>query len=103
MIEVAQGHTMKKYDAELSKLEKRVLSMGELVHQQLLGISVALLQDGAEQAMEGSESEKTLDARELNADHIIIQVIARPAPMGRDPPCLRPVSLLAAGLVSMGE
>ena len=102
MNDLASGHTIKKYDAELQKLEGRVLSMGKLVFQQLQGISHAVRED-ADYARDVIEGERAIDSLELKADKLIIKVIARRAPVGTDLRFLVAVSRMVADLETLGD
>jgi phosphate transport system protein len=81
---LAGGHTLKKFDEELSTLNDLVMKMGGAVEEQLrLGVRSLETRDArlAEQVVEG---DRQIDRYELQADQEIAQLIALRAPLGVD-------------------
>jgi phosphate transport system protein len=78
------GHTLKKYDEELSTLRDLVIRMGGAVEEQLrLGVD-ALQRGDAEQARRVIRGDREIDRFELRADEEVAQLIALRAPLGID-------------------
>lgn len=78
------GHTLKKFDEELSALRDRVIRMGGAAEEQLrLGMR-ALEQRDARLAEQVVEGDREIDRYELQADEDIAQLIALRAPLGVD-------------------
>ena len=92
MSQPMEGHTVRRYDGELSNLHYMVLKMGGLVIDQTRKAVDALRQKDVEAAHAVTEREPEVDALELKADDEIASVLARRGPMARD---LRVVIALA--------
>lgn len=86
------GHTLKKFDQELSTLRDLVLRMGGIVEEQLRNASAALVHCEVEAARAVVRRDREVDRLELQADEEIAQLLALRTPLGID---LRTVLTLA--------
>ncbi len=84
MTNPATGHTLKKFDQELSTLRDLVLRMGGLVEDQLRRAVQALESGDAESARAIVKRDREIDAIELRADEEIAQLLALRTPLGID-------------------
>jgi phosphate transport system protein len=79
-----EGHTVQRFDAELSQLHMLVLEMGTLVVNQVQTALHALTSKDLPRAREGIARDYDVDAMEVQIDDEIISVIARRGPVARD-------------------
>lgn len=84
MAQPMEGHTVRRYDGELSNLHYLVLEMGGLVIDQTRRAMDALRNKDPKAAREVIEREAQVDALELRADDEIVSLLARRGPMARD-------------------
>jgi phosphate transport system protein len=84
MAQPMEGHTVRRYDGELSSLHLLVLEMGGLVIDQTRRVMDALRNKDPKTAREVIEREAQVDALELKADDEIVSLLARRGPMARD-------------------
>lgn len=86
------GHTLKRFDEELSALRELVLRMGGGVEQQVAGAVAALARGDAVAARAIASRDRDIDRMELRADEAVAQLLALRAPLGVD---LRTVLVLS--------
>lgn len=84
MSQPMEGHTVRRYDGELSNLHYLVLQMGGLVIDQTRNAVDALRKKDVKAAHAVTEREPEVDELELKADDEIASVLARRGPMARD-------------------
>jgi phosphate transport system protein len=101
--ELNQGHTLKRYDGELSHLHELLLVMGRLVLGQLRDALAALKDRDVALAHRVITRDRDIDRLEVEADHEIVDVIARRAPVGRDLRRVMAVSKSVSDLERMGD
>jgi len=92
-------HTVRAYDDELDALTRIVSEMGGLAEQQLAQSITALQQRDPELAKQVIEQDKKIDRLELEADDLVVALIARRSPLADD---LRNI-IAALKIVSMLE
>jgi len=98
-----QGHIIKRYDAELQKLEKRVLKMGELVREQLDRVQLAILEEQVDVAQSIIDADRPIDVLELKVDKLIIKMIARRSPIGGDLRFIVAASRMVSDIERIGD
>ena len=103
MSDVGHGHTVRRYDEELQRLERRVLRMGELVRAQLQGLPRAIDDRREGSALAVADADDKVDAMELKVDRLIINVMARRAPAGVDLRFVVAVSRMVTDLERIGD
>jgi phosphate transport system protein len=81
---MVQEHTVKSFDAEISRLRSMILEMGGLAEVQIADAVKALLQRDPELAQKVIDTDKRLDALEVEVEKMAIQMIALRAPMADD-------------------
>lgn len=79
-----EGHTVQRFDAELSALYLRVLEMGGLAMSQLEDALEALRNKDLPKARAVIARDSEIDSLEVTADDEIVDVIARRGPVARD-------------------
>lgn len=99
----AEGHTVRRYDGELSHLHYLVLEMGGLVLAQVRDARDALCDRDLERAHRVVAREHDVDACELHADAEIVQLIARRTPVGGDLRLVFAVSKSITDLERIGD
>jgi len=95
-----EGHTMRRYDAELTNAHMRVLELGGLVLDQLNGVLNALQEweiGSAREVIERDENVRQL-AKHVESD--IIQVIAKRTPVAKD---LRAIIGMSKAVTDLGR
>ena len=95
-----EGHTMRRYDAELTNAHIRVLEMGGIVLEQLNVTLKALDQWDPSRARQVIERDETVRDLEKLIDAEIVQVIAKRTPVAKD---LRAVIGMSKVLVDLGR
>lgn len=103
MNQVMQGHTMRRYDAELEKLEERVLAMGELIIEQFDGLIVVIQEASEEKAEDVVKKDISINKLEIKADKLITRIIARRAPVADDLRFLVAVSRMVNDMEHLGD
>ena len=81
---MAQEHTVKSFDTEISRLRSMVLEMGGLAEVQIANAVKSLLQRDPDLAQKVIEADKRLDVLEVEIEKMAIQMIALRAPMADD-------------------
>ena len=84
MENIASGHLVKRFDAELEKLRRRVMEMGQLAVTQLGQLQHAVADGQASDLQEVAEGESALDGMEIKIDKLIVRLLARRSPLGSD-------------------
>ncbi|WP_295389362.1 PhoU domain-containing protein [uncultured Thiodictyon sp.] len=89
---LVNGHTVRAYDRELTRLRGLIIEMGERVVEQTQGAVAALLGEDLSNAYRVLDREPQIDYLALDADEEVFRVIARRQPTAVD---LRVVLALA--------
>jgi phosphate transport system protein len=97
------GHIVSRFDAELQKLQGRVLSMGDLVKEQLVTIQRAVKDGDADAVAQVLEGDRSINLLELKTDKSIIRLLARRAPVGSDLRFVVAVSRMVTDLERLGD
>jgi phosphate transport system protein len=84
MTDVAKGHTVQRYDRELSSTRGMVLEMGELVLEQTHNAVGALINSDINLARKVVDKERKIDYFELDIDEAIFNIIAKRQPAAVD-------------------
>lgn len=84
MIQPMEGHTVHRFDGELSNLHMMILEMGGLVHDQVRSSLIALREKDLAAAHTVVAREPEVDQLEVKIDDEIVSVIARRCPVARD-------------------
>lgn len=79
-----EGHTVHRYDGELSKLHVLLVEMGGLVHNQVLRSLESLKNEDLDLAAEIIDRDNEVDDLELQVDSEIESILARRTPVARD-------------------
>ena len=96
--DLAEGHTVRSYDAELERLSTLFLEMGGLVIDQV-GLAVEALRNGEiEAAKTVIEREERVNDYDLEAEELILSLLAKRQPMGGD---LRAIISLGRGVMDL--
>jgi len=77
-------HTSKQYEAELESLRAKVLEMGGMVEQQIIGALDALVNLDTEKANEVVEMDEKVNQLEIDIDQAASQIIAKRQPAASD-------------------
>lgn len=97
------GHTLKRYDKDMRKLQQRVLSMGDMVHQQMNRLQQALSSVTEDTVLEIMEAEDAIDRQEIKVDKYIIKILARRSPVGSDLRFIVASSRIVTDLERLGD
>ena len=84
MVQPMEGHTVQRFDGELSNLHLLILEMGGLVVDQVNAALRALRDKDIAAAHLVIRREPKIDAMEVNLDDEVVSVIARRCPVARD-------------------
>ena len=98
-----EKHLSTQFDSELNTVSTRVMELGGLVESQVQQAMHALGQFNAEVAHQVIETEKRVNAMEVEIDHEISSIIARRQPTARDLRLLIAVSKSTANLERAGD
>jgi len=98
-----EGHTVRRYDGDLTNLNLMVLEMGGLVIEQCRDALSALRTGNAELAARVLEREDRVDALELELDDNIWWLVGKRAPVGRDLRVVVAVSKAVTDLERVGD
>lgn len=99
----AEGHTVKRFDGELSRLQLRVLEIGGLALSQLKDALHALKHKDLVLARKIAPRENELDLLEVETDADIVSLIARRCPVGGDLRLVMSVSKSVTDLERIGD
>jgi phosphate transport system protein len=97
------GHTMRRFDGELSQLHLKALEMGGLALAQLQDALRALKHKDLELARRIAPRENQIDRLEVEADAEVLGLIARRCPMGGDLRMVMAVSKCVTDLERIGD
>ena len=97
------GHTLKRYDKDMLKLQKRVLTMGDMVHQQLDRLQQASEAITEDTIQEIADAEDAIDRQEIKVDKYIVKMLARRSPVGGDLRFIVVCSRIASSLEAVGD
>lgn len=103
MVEATEGHTVRRYDAELTHVRGLVLEMGGLAMDQINQAVNALQNQNLELAENTIERDHVLDKLELQADEEVVRLIARRQPVANDLRMVVATSKAIADLERIGD
>jgi len=103
MAEVIKGHTVRKYDKELSNARRLVLEMGAQVLEQVRKAVSALDEGDMGLAREVVDNERRIDSCELVIDEAIFDLIAKRQPAAIDLRFILALSKVAGDLERAGD
>lgn len=98
-----EKHLSTQFDSELNTVSSRVMEMGGLVESQIQQAIFALSQFNSEAANQVLETEKRVNAMEVEIDHDLSSIIARRQPTARDLRLLIAISKTTANLERVGD
>jgi phosphate transport system protein len=98
-----EKHLSTQFDSELNTVSSRVMEMGGLVESQIQQAIQALSQFNSEAANVVLESEKRVNAMEVEIDQALSSIIARRQPTARDLRLLIAISKTTANLERVGD
>jgi len=93
-----EGHTVRRFDGELSQLHLKALEMGGLALAQLKDALLALKHKDVALARAIAPRESRIDHLEIEADAEVLGLIARRCPMGGD---LRMIMAVSKGITDL--
>ncbi|MEJ2177853.1 MAG: phosphate signaling complex protein PhoU [Gammaproteobacteria bacterium] len=79
-----EGHIFTRFDDEMNDLHGIVVKMGDLAVRQLSDALVTLRQEDAERAYEVINNDSRLNLLDVEADDMIINIIAKRQPVAKD-------------------
>lgn len=103
MTEQNEGHTLKRYDAELAHLRDLVLEMGGLVLEQIHQAVNALRKQDLELAQEVIDRDNEVNAYDVKADRATVRLIALRQPVANDLRLVVAVSKAISDLERCGD
>ena len=103
MTEGIEGHTIKRFDAELMELHQRVLEMGGLAARQVHDSVAALRYQDLAVAREVISRERDVDALEMAIDDMVVKILARRQPVAGDLRLVMAVSKSVTDLERLGD
>ncbi len=103
MVEPTEGHTVKRYDAELSHLRSRVIEMGGLALDQINQAIEALIKEDLEAAENVIDRDHINDTLEVQIDEEVVNLIARRQPVANDLRIIIAASKAVADLERIGD
>lgn len=98
-----EKHLSTQFDSELNTVSSRVMEMGGLVESQIQQAIFALSQFSSEAANQVVETERRVNAMEVEIDHELSSIIARRQPTARDLRLLIAISKTTANLERVGD
>jgi phosphate transport system protein len=98
-----EKHLSTQFDSELSTVSSRVMELGGLVESQIQQAILALSQFSADVANQVLETEKRVNAMEIDIDRDLSSIIARRQPTARDLRLLIAISKTTANLERAGD
>lgn len=99
----SEGHTVQRFDSELSQLHLKVLEMGGLALSQLRDALRALKSKDLSLARKIAPRENQIDLLEIETDAEVINLIARRGPMGGDLRMVMAMSKSVTDLERIGD
>ena len=103
MVQPMEGHTVQRFDGELSNLHLMILEMGGLVLDQVSSALRALREKDIQAAHLVIRREPKIDAMEVNLDNEVVTVIARRCPVARDLRITTAISKAVTDLERVGD
>lgn len=103
MTQPMEGHTVHRYDGELSNLHLLILEMGGLVLDQVRQAVHALIEEDLEAAHKVITREPIVDKLEVQADNEIVSIIAKRCPVAKDLRIITAVSKAVTDLERVGD
>lgn len=98
-----EGHTVQRFDGELSHLHVFLLDMGGLVQNQVNMALEALLKENKSKAQQVMNNELEVDELELKIDQEVVSILARRTPVARDLRTVMACSKMVTDLEQMGD
>ena len=102
-MEPTEGHTVKRYDAELTHLRGQVLEMGGLVLDQVNKAIKALTTQDLDEAAHVMDRDHLIDDFEVETDREVVNLIARRQPVANDLRMVIATSKAIADLERVGD
>lgn len=102
-MDLASGHTVRRYDQELAKLRGIILEMGERVVEQTQASVIALVEREETPAYRVLDREPMIDYLSLDADEEVFQVITRRQPAAVDLRIVLALSKIAGEVERAGD
>jgi phosphate transport system protein len=102
-MEPTEGHTVKRYDAELTHLRGRVLEMGGLVIDQIQRAIKALKREDLDGAADVIDRDHLVDDFDVDAEKKVVDLIARRQPVANDLRMVIATSKAVANLERIGD
>ncbi len=103
MNEMTEGHTVKRFDGELTHLHNLVLEIGELVQDQPKRAIKTLEDEDPVAAQEVIDRDEKVNALDVEADDELVRLLARRQPMAKDLREARTVSKIVTDLERVGD
>lgn len=103
MNEMTQGHTVKSYNHELQQLHQLVITMGDLVQQQLRSAVQSLEDEDTDAAQAVIERDQEVNALDIEADDELVRIIAKRQPLAKDLREILTVGKIVSDLERMGD
>jgi phosphate transport system protein len=103
MVQPMEGHTVQRFDGELSNLHLMILEMGGLVVDQVNLALRALREKDTAAAQLVVHREPRIDAMEVKLDDEVVTVIARRCPVARDLRITTAISKAVTDLERIGD
>ena len=103
MNKMTEGHTVKSYNDEMEQLHQLVLTMGELVQQQLRSAVQSLEDEDTEAAQAVIERDQEVNALDIDADDELVHIIAKRQPLAKDLREILTVGKIVSDLERMGD
>lgn len=103
MSQPLEGHTVQRFDGEMSHLHMLTIEMGTLVMNQVQQALEALEQEEPDIAREVIIRDGEVNEMELEADDYIVTLIARRAPVARDLRGIMAISKAICDLERIGD
>jgi phosphate transport system protein len=98
MEDPSAGHTVKRFDGEMSRLQQMVLEMGGLVMDQIQRALKALDDESPEAAREVIERDQLVNQLDIRIDDEVVRLLARRQPVASD---LRAVMAVAKSVTDL--
>lgn len=103
MTQPLEGHTVQRFDGEMSSLHMLTIEMGALVLNQVQRALEALHEEEPTIAREVMSRDQAVNELELRADEHIVTLIARRAPVARDLRAIMAISKAICDLERIGD
>lgn len=102
MNEMTDGHTVKRYNAELNHLHQLVMELSELSRVQLCN-AVNTLEEDVEAARAVIKRDQGLNALDIRADEEMFRLIAKRQPVARDLRDIMTIGKIVSDLERIGD